>query len=135
MLALPLSVPVLAAFPDNTGYSSLGVVSAYVVHHNIKRLLRIIADYRHHTFHKILGNAVSCKIKHSVGKGIIHNAVKLLSEQKFSSLTVGKFICGILPNLAEQKSLRLRFFNRKPYLVKKDIRQFVGNVKPPTVRT
>ena len=133
MLALPLSVPVLAAFPDNTCYSSLGVVSTYVVHHNIKRLLRIIADYRHHAFHKVLGNAVSRKIKHSVGKRIVHNAVKLFSEQKFSPLTVREFVCGVLPNLAEQKSLGLRLFNRKPYLIEKNVGQFVGNVKPPTV--
>ena len=99
---LPFTVSVLTALGNECGYRSLCVVSADMIHHNVKCGSGIILNYIHYPLREFLRCAEAGELNYGVGKGIVHNIVELFSEQKAPPLTVGNFIGCVLPDLTEQ---------------------------------
>ena len=133
MLPLPAFSPAIGACKPC--YCTLSIVGSDMIHQDIKHLGWIILNYAHNTVRKTACMTIAHKINHRFGKRIIHYRVKLTAQQIPSSLAVSEFICGILPNLADNYSVFIFLLDSFSQIVKENIRELVSNVKSPAADT
>ena len=121
----------LAVFACKACNRALGIMSADMIHQNIRNLRRIFFDNAHYGIDKRVRICEFDKIQDRVGKRIIHNGIKLFAEEIAPSFAVSKFCCGILPNLADNNCVAVFVLNSTAQIVEKNIGQLIGNIKPP----
>ena len=75
------------------------------------------------------------KIQNGISKRIIHYRIELLPKKISSSFTIGKFVCCIFPDFADNYGILIFSLNSLSQIVKKNIRQFISNIKSPACYT
>ena len=132
---LPLPVLTVCTFARKTSNCSFRIVRANMIHKSIEHTRRIIFNYCHNAVKKSVCTAVFDKTQNSIGKRIIHNRIKLISEQISPSFAVSEFICGILPHFTDNKSVFIFSLNGNSQIIKENIGQFICNIKAPAAYT
>ena len=71
------------------------------------------------------------KVQHQPAQHVVHYAVQLAAAQIGTLFAVADFIGGVLPDFADQRSLRIAFFQFTVKCRQEFVRQFVRHVQTP----
>ena len=71
------------------------------------------------------------KIHKRRAQRVVHNAVKLMPLKILSQLSVCDLVGSVLPYLSDNESVGIGVLNAFSEILKKNVRQLVGNVQPP----
>ena len=104
-MSLPCSVSAVERLAYEHGENTLGVVRAERVHKNSEHGARIVFDYAHDLRHCVASVLAAAEVDDSAAENVVHNRVKLVTEQEFSSCAVAFLVAGVLPNLADDERL------------------------------
>ena len=109
-------------------------MGAQQIHIAGKHLRRIVFCNGHHRFPELLSAIVSFKeIQYSGAEGVVHTGIQFPICKITPANIVGNLVGSVLPNLANEQSVRLDFTDPVFQAQHKSVRQLIHHIQPETV--